>query len=676
MVDYSIDIKDEGVAYQQAVQMPSSSDTAIAVSGALKLGDGVFKTLDALDRAKKASAPTESSIKREAFGKLSQAVNNTKGMSSLNKRIAINSAITEYQNSGFEIGQAETQLVKLAGIDIDYLNFDPQQAAIDSALDTISKNAGHMALAQQQLNAVGKPYTQADLLRVAIKNVQNTEAAALYIANSEIMDQAQFKNEFFPKAKILIQNLEAQVLEGLKIELDAGKTVMPENIMQLEVQLTQLRSFITSKIPSNLKEGVSKPLFDQLDLLKVQLDNLKNYDQNVLDAKVAGHIRQNTEVMLEYINKNVDNPILRNALLSGNFDATQLLSDEIVKLQTTMQSLEAKDMEYIDLFTYDRDRPDVSKSLADPNAKVELHDPDELANSEDLSDVKRKDIIFFFSTNSLNHVEPTGMNLPEHRDNFLQGIGKVSAVISTSPKRFAPETLDQIFNESLFKKLSIIDNIDSDRAQLARDRLGDALIQQLQLLNTAVSGSDQGSFFKVTGVGEIKYDLERRIDTGQIRMPREILDRIRVNANRHYNGDVTALIADRGRRLEPIERNQIKDLGFNFRNAYADYTKVLKNSNRKKYYIKKLRRLGVLTGDLEKSLLKEVEIPNNTDEQLEVGPAISNEQNTSENILIGTRANPYIFKEGISVEDAKAAFDKLPSGSYFIDPSDGQLYEK
>ncbi len=654
MVDYSIDIKDEGVAYQQAVQMPSSSDTAIAVSGAVKLGDGVFKTLDALDRAKKASAPTESSIKRGAFGKLAQAVNDAKGMSPLNKRTRINAALTEYQNAGFGVGQAETDLVKLAGINIDYLGFDPEQAAFDSALKKIEENAGHLRLAQQQLQATQESYTQQDLLRLAVKNVQNTEAASLYIANAEIMDEAQFRNEYYPKAKELIRNLEAQVMTGLQIELQAGKSVMPENIMQLEVQLTQLRSAITSKIPANLKEGVTKPLFDELDLLKTQLDNLKNYDQNVLDATVAGHIRQNTEVMLEYINKNVDNPILRSALLSGNFDATQLLGDEIVKLQTTMQSLEAEDMEYIDLFSYDPDRPEVSTVSLD--GTVDLHDQDEIENTEELSNTKRKDIIFFFSTNSINHVESTSMNLPEHRDNFLQGLAKTSVTISTSPEIFKEETLNQIFNENMFKKLQVIEYIDPKKAQLARDRLGDALIQQLQLVNTATSGSAQGSYFKVTGLGEIKYDLEQRLDTGQIRMDKEVGDMVRMYANKRYNGDITAMIADRGRRLETLERSQIEDKGFKFQTAYADYRKVLKNSNKKKYYIKNLRRLGVLTGDLEQSLIKEVE--------------------TSASEGQGTLANPWVIEWSGNKETDLKIMASIGSGEHYVDSAGGVRVKK
>jgi len=218
---------------------------------------------------------------------------------------------------------------------------------------------------------------------------------------------------------------------------------------------------------------------------------------------------------------------------------------------------------------------------------VESNDPEEIENVSELSNTARKDIIFFNSIESINHVKPKNMNLPEHRDNFLQGIGKVTVTISTSPEIFKEETLNQIFNEDMFKKLQIIELIDPDKATIARNRLGDALIQQLQLVNTATSGSAQGSFFKVTGLGEIEYDLEQRLDTGQIRMDKEVGDMVRMYANKRYNGNITAMIADRGRRLEPTERNQIEDLGFKFRNAYADYKKVLKNSNRKKYYIKR-----------------------------------------------------------------------------------------
>ena len=84
MAGFSIDIGDEGVAYERAVKMPSASTSAAAVAGTVKIADGIFKVLDQYDKATKASGPTDSSIKRAAYGKLAQAVNATKGQSPLN----------------------------------------------------------------------------------------------------------------------------------------------------------------------------------------------------------------------------------------------------------------------------------------------------------------------------------------------------------------------------------------------------------------------------------------------------------------------------------------------------------------------------------------------------------------------------------------------------------------
>jgi len=656
MVDYSIDIKDEGVAYEQAVKMPSASDSAIAIAGVAKLGDGVFKTLDALDAAKRRSAPTDSMIKRTAFGELSQEINSTKGLSPLNKRAGINAAIIKYTNAGFEVGQAEKDLAKMAGVDIDYIGFDPAQAAIDGALKLINDNPAHITLAAQQLNAAEKDYTQADLLNLAIRNVQKTEAATLYIANSQVVDQAEFQSQFVPQAETLLSNLEAQIMAGLSIEMQAGKNIMPENVMELEVGLTQLRSFITSRIPPNLPEGTSRPLLDQLDVLKTQLDNLKNYDQNVIDTKVANYMRQNTEVAIEMIRKEVDNPILANALLSGKFDATTMVEGQITQLTKAMNDLEAKDMEYIDLFTYnpnvlgntkaDPDQPNVDISVID-NSTDKLHDPDEVEKATDMSLVKRKDVLFFTSLSSINLVEPKNMNVAEHRDNFLQGIGHASVVIAKSPEIFKTDTLNNIFNENMFKKLSVLDQIDPNQAAIARARLGDALVRQLQLVNTAVSGSDTSSYFKVTGLGQIEYDLEKRIDTGQIRMDRQVGDMVKMYANKRYNGDITAMIADRGRKLETLERSQIEDLGFKFQTAYADYRKVLKNSDKKKYYIKNLRRLGVLTGSLEQSLIQEVE----------VGESSSN----------GSLQNPWVIEWTGKRETDLKIMASIGSGEHYFD---------
>jgi len=663
MAGFSIDIGDEGVAYEKAVKMPSASTSAAAVAGTVKLADGIFKVLDQYDKATKASGPTDSSIKRAAYGKLAQAVNATKGQSPLNTRTAVTSAIVEYTNAGFEIGQAEKDLVTSAtGINIDYLGFDPNQAAIDGALETISNNRAYLFGARDKLDATGKPYTQTELLQTAIQEVQKVESAALYISNSQVTDQADFQRNYMPQARTLISDLRSKVLLGLQIEADEGKSIMPENLVNLEVELANLDGFIKSKIPAGLPADVSKPLFDDIEVLRGQLDILKNFDKKRLDAKTLDHINRNTEVLLDFVQKEVDNPVVANALLSGNFDATALVSTKITDLKKSLNNLDKDDLEYVDLFTFAP--PEVASKISGnkveadtgvkttllDNSLTNLHDVDEIEKAQDRSNTKRKDAIFFASIERVNIVEPSSMNIPEHRDNFLGGIGQATINISTSPNIFKPSTLTQIYNEQTYKSLEIIDQLDPTQATIARARLADGLKAQLNLVSTDVSGSDQGSYFKVTGLGEIEYDLERRIDTGQIRMDRQVLPLVKGFASKHYNGNVTAMVADRGRRLkneDPVGYNQIENVGFNFLNAYGDYKNVLKNSNRKKFYIKHMKRLGLSTEDIEQSLIKEIE--------------------QTEQKAMGTLRNPWPIFWSDETDTDEKLFLSIKKGEYYTD---------
>jgi hypothetical protein len=660
MAGFSIDIGDEGVAYERAIKMPSSSTSAAAVAGTVKLADNIFKVLDQYDKAKKSSAPTESSLKRAAYGKLAQAVNATKGKSPLNVRTAVNSAIVEYTNAGFEIGQAEKDLVTSAtGINIDYLGFDPNQAAIDGALETISNNRAYLFGARDKLDATGKPYTQTELLQTAIEEVQKVESAALYVANSKVTDEATFKRNYMPQAKTLISDLRSKVVLGLQIEADEGKSVMAENLVGLEVELANLEGFIKSKIPAGLPADVSKPLFDDIEVLRGQLDILKNFDKKRIEAKTLDHINRNTEVLLDFVEKEVDNPVVANALLSGNFDATALVSTKLTELKKALNNLDKNDLEYVDLFTFAPSEAasevsgnkveaetGVKTTLLD-NSLTKLHEVEEIEKAEDRSMTKRKDAIFFSSIERVNKVEPSSMNIPEHRDNFLGGIGQATINISTSPEIFKTDTLTQIYNEQTYKSLEIIDQLDPTQATVARARLADGLKAQLNLVSTAVSGSDQGSYFKVTGIGEIQYDLESRVDTGQIRMDKSVLPLVKGYASKYYNGDVTSMVADRGRRLETLERSQIEDAGFKFITAYSDYKKVLKNSNRKKFYIKHMKRLGLSTDDIEQSLIKEIE--------------------QTEQKAMGTLRNPWQIFWSDETDTDEKLFLSIKKGEYYTD---------
>ena len=660
MAGFSIDIGDEGVAYERAVKMPSSSTSAAAVAGTVKIADGIFKVLDQYDKATKASGPTESSVKRAAFGRFSQAINATRGQDPLKAKVAINSAIVAYTNAGFEVGQAEKDLVQSAtGLSIDYIGVDPNQQAVVDALKTINENSAYLIGAKNRLDATGKPYTQTELFQNAVEEVQKIESAALYIANAKVTDQATFQKTYMPHARSLISDLRNKVILGLQIEADEGRSIMPENLVNLEVELANLDGFIKSKIPAGLPADVSKPLFDDIEVLRGQLDILKNFDKKRIDAKSLDLINRNTEVLLDFVEKNVDNPIVAKAMASGDFDVTDLVVGQINELKGSLNNLDKEDLEYVDLFTFAppeaasevsgnkvEAETGVKTTLLD-NSLTNLHDVEEIEKAEDRSMTKRKDAIFFASLERVNRLDPSSMNVPEHRDNFLGGIGQATINISTSPEIFKTDTLTQIYNEKTYKSLEIIDQLDPTQATVARARLADGLKAQLNLVSTAVSGSDQGSYFKVTGIGEIQYDLESRVDTGQIRMDKSVLPLVKGYASKYYNGDVTSMVADRGHRLETLERSQIEDAGFKFITAYSDHKKVLKNSNRKKFYIKHMKRLGLSTDDIEQSLIREIE--------------------QTEQKAMGTLRNPWQIFWSDETDTDEKLFLSIKKGEYYTD---------
>jgi len=660
MAGFSIDIGDEGAGYEKAVKMPSSSTSAAAVAGTVKIADGIFKVLDQYDKAQKSSAPTEGSVKRAAFANFAQSVNATRGQDPLKAKVAINSAVVAYTNAGFEIGQAEKDLVQSStGLSLDYIGLDPNQQAITKSLNTMSENPSYYLGEKNKLDATGKPYTQTELIQNTVAEIQRVESASLYIANTQVTDQANFQKEYMPRAKELISDLRNKVVLGLQIEADEGKSIMAENMVSLEVELANLEGFLKSKIPAGLPTDISKPLFDDIEVLRGQLDILKNFDKKRIEAKTLDHVNRNTEVLLDFVDKKVDNPIVANALLSGNFDATALVTGKLTELKKALNNLDKDDLEYVDLFTFappeaasevsgnkTEAETGVKTTLLDNNL-TNIHDVEEIEKAEDRSMTKRKDAIFFSSIERVNKVEPSSMNVPEHRDNFLGGVGQATINISTSPDIFKTDTLTQIYNEQTYKSLEIIDQLDPTQATVARARLADGLKAQLNLVSTAVSGSDQGSYFKVTGLGEIQYDLESRVDTGMIRMDKSVLPLVKGYASKHYNGDVTSMVADRGRRLETLERSQIEDAGFKFITAYGDYKKVLKNSNRKKFYIKHMKRLGLSTSDIEQSLIREVE-------QLE-------------SQATGTLRNPWQIVWSDQTDADEKLFLSIGKGEYYTD---------
>jgi hypothetical protein len=647
MAGFAIDIGDEGTAYAQGVTMPSATGLGAAAEGLSMLGKGVFRTLDAMDAAKRAAQPTETSQKREAVAAYSKALDETRGLSALQKRVAVNSAITEFNNLGYTVDEGIARMTKQrTGIDVDFINFDPQQAAIDATVEKIQANPSYLYNARVTLEKAGKPYGNEDILAQAMSDVQKNEAAALYLVNAKNITRQEFHETYVPNANVALENVRSLALAGLAIETEGGN-IKPENIVQLRTQFDVVKAQFTK--PPLIETGDWQVIQSQIDTLDQLLTTLEKYDENTLAATKAEILEPITKsLMLQAKELGQTDPVLAAALLSDKVDWSAYVSGRYPQILATLDSIEAEDTVYTDLFAAPQT---IIEGDLPPEPTIDnLHDIDEVEKATDRSDKARLDSISFAAIERIGIMNPTMMDQPEHRTNFLTGVGQATVNIATSPTLFKTETMNLVYNDDTYSKLALIRNLDPEKAEIASNRLIDGLQAQFNIATTAMSGSMQASYFKITGLGKIEYDLEARVDSGQIRMDREVLPLVRGFASKHYNGDVTAMLADRGRRLDTFERSQVENAGFKFNTAFQDYRKVQKASQSLKYYTDNLRKLGVSTDRIEATMIQPVT------PQAQDG-------------VFGTKENPYDIFWSDETDSDEKLYASINAGEWYVDPN-------
>lgn len=643
MAGFAIDMGDEGAAYSRGVNMPSYSGTEAAVSGLTSIGQGVFKTLDSMDRAKRAAAPTETQKNKAAFGALSTGVDELQGLAPLQQRSKLMSLISTYTNAGNDIGESEARMIKLkTGIDVDYINMNPQQAALNSAVEKISANTGYLYNARKVLEAGGKPYTDNDVLALAIADVQRTEAAALYLTNAKNIERQEFLTTYVPQANLAIEKIRGLALTGIDIE-QRGGNITPDNVVKLRTDFDIVKAQLTK--PPLIEQGDWQVVQSQLDTLDKLITSLETYDERTLSAMKADIINANSEVLIKLARDGIDDPILSSALLSDKFDPTNYVAENYDVLRKALQNLTAEDVKYTDLYL---NGVEENQDTTDLKIEVEgLHSIEEVEKAEERSNTARKDSIYFATTERIKNVTLESLNQPEFRENFFAGIGQATVNIATSPQLFKTETMSQLYNDDTYKRLDLTKTLDPEKAEVAKKRLIDGLQSQANMAFTQISGQAKSSFFKLTGLGEIEYDLERKVDTGQIRMDRKVLPLVKGFASKHYNGNVTQMIADRARRLTTFERSQVENEGFKFNVAFQDYRKMKNNSNSLKFYVDNMKKLGVPTDQIESTLIR----PINAD------PSLS----------LGTLENPWqiVWSDETDVDDK--LFASIEKGQYYTD---------
>ena len=650
MAGFAIDIGDEGAAFEKGVNMPSASSGAAVAAGLSAIGSGVFKTLDAMDAAKRASAPTESQVNRSAFAALSKAIDDAKGAKPLQARAVVNSAIAEYNNLGFDIGEAEARMIKQrTGIDVDFINFNPQQEAINNTIEKISANPAYLYNARATLETAGKPYTDNDVLALAMSDVQRNEAAALYLVNAKNITRQEFLETYVPNANQTLENLRGQALAGLDIEMGGGN-ITPETVVKLRTQFDIAKAQLTKPplVPAEDWQVVQS----QIDTLSDLLTSLESYDDRTLAAMKADIVNHNSEVLMKLAKEKIKDPILSNALLSDKFDPTGIVVDKYPELRKLLSELEGSDIVYTPLDTLNVDTPEAAEVTTEELPPVEpitsnLHDPEQVELAEERSNRKRKGSIEIAVSTRINSVTPEMMNQPEHRDNFLAGVGLATVNVATSGKLIDPETMYLVYNDDTYTKLKIIDGLDPEAAKLARNRLIDGLKAQANVYSTAASGTLQNSYFDITGAGKIEFNLERRTMQGAFRMGETARDLATGLASKHYNGNITAMIADRGRRLTTFERSNLEKEGFNITSEFQAYREIKKLSDGMKLYSDNLRKLGVDTAAIDSMMIQEVEAPERTS--------------------LGTLKNPWQIVWSDKTDSDEKLFASIDKGEYYTD---------
>ena len=661
MAGFAVDIGDAGAEYAQGVSAPSATSASAAAQGLNTLGRGVFGTMDAYDRAVRAAKPTEASINRQGFASFISGLDELKGVTDpVAIRANVNSLVGQYEAQGFQIGQAEADAVRRrTGIDLTTMIGDPAQAAFDANIKKLTDNPSYLYLAEQKLLETGQPYTQQQILETALGSMQSAEASALYLTNAKITNRREYFEQFVPQANATLENIRGTAMAGLKVEI-AGGDISPESITQLRTQFDIAKAQITK--PASISGEDWQGVQAQLDTLDSLLTSLETYDERQLAKTKAEILEPISKVLMAQAKElTATDPILAQALLSDKVDWSTYVSQNYPDLLKTIDNIEVEDTVYTDLEVFEFAKPEPQEQpdgiTVTPLPPVEeLHDIDEVSKAEERSNTARSDAISFASTLRIHPTEPQNMELPEHRTNFLAGVGQATVNIATSPELLKQSTMANVYSDDTYTKLAIIKRLDPEAHDLAVERLKDGLASQFNIAATTASGSLQSSFFNISGLGEIEYDIERRTMEGAFRMGAEANALVLGFAGKHYNGDVTAMVADRGRRLSTFERSQIENEGFKFNVAYQDYRKVQKVSQNLKFYTDQLKKLGMDTASIEAALIKPVDVPD-------------------QEAKLGSLQNPFQIVWSDDTDVDEKLFASLNVGQYFINP-EGDIEQK
>ena len=658
---YDVDIGDAGADYARGVAYPSTSELSVAAQGINSVSKGLFSVLGSMQSSSKA---TDTSVNRELYKGFVSDIQLLRGQTGLGLRSGVTAAVSKWSAQGLKVNEDVSKFVRTTtGIDLDYLNANPEQEMLNKVSAQLAENPAYPLLAKDNLIASGNENpSEQQVLIEASRMIAEQEAASLIISNANNLSAAEYTKQEPFWINTLDRTRELGV-KALAIEL-AGGNAGAETIERFRANVFLLEQNYIQ--PRGVSDEEFQGVRNRLDGLKEMVDFISGYDTRVLE-KLKTDTLNNVDlaIMNQMKAANLD-PTMQRAIL-GNLDnlSEVLLAKKHNEVLKFLQDIPVDSINYenieiplegIDKLTEIADDPNAIVNQSTLNTEDQIFDEVEIQKATDLNNRTRgaksvQSLIDYSLTFEVLALEPKALEQDENaRKLFLKGIGRTSLLMSKSSNFIDRQMFDPttgLFSNKTFDLLEKIKVYDPSGYELAVAQLKHVLQKQSQVFQTQTSGELQSSFFRMTGLGEIEYDLERRLDTGQIRMDKRILPLLNNYSTIHYNGNVTEMIADSGKRLSTFERSQLDTLGFKVRVAYQDYREIQTTSKMYKKYVKNMERLGMDTTMIEQTLIKGVDVK-------EAGS-------------FGSLQNPYPIQWSSETDTDEILFMSLDKGEHYID---------
>ena len=673
MAGYAMDLGEAGTEYTQGVTMPSQTEMGAAAEGTLALAKGIFGVMDTMMSSGKQRQPTQAEVDRENYSNFAKDLQNLKGQEGLNLRTSLNSLIAKASVNGLKIDKSISDLVKIqTGIDIAYLNFDPDQEALNLVSKKLGENPAYLVLAEQNLIASGITPTDQDILVEAIGQVQKNEAAELYLANTKNINNKEFLDSYVPQVVPALDRIIELGTMGLDIEI-AGGNVSPKSMQDLRAKFAAIQLIKPPMVTDDNWQLVQS----KVDTAEKILTSLESYDQEELKKLKAGIITPIAKsIALQAAT--MEDPAAAFAILSNLDKVSDTWMNKYLPEQIKLsKEILPQNVEFTPLPVFPELAQQISEKAPtdEPTPMEFLYTPEaiELAKSKKPQD--RKESIDFAYLNQVSLLNSEEMAQEYARENFVRGLEAISLHMVTSPQIIDIPILDKVFSEDTFKKLKKLKQYDNDAYLITRERLVNALRLQSKSYETAVLGSfrDEKAYKFLTINRQTKMlSINKDAIANMSSTGNQKLFEIQKLANTYYDNDIDAMFKDEGRKIPLEEKNRViikgSDLDFEkIRVAMTAANTKIFNLNK---YKNALRRLGA-TADapeveqIEQEALAAVTASDTSDTQGVSTEALSR---------LGSSSNPYLITGDSETHESQ--YNSLPSGAYFIDPSDNQLYRK